>query len=155
MEANKFKDSIWAIEDKINSSDLVIALGRSAYEAMSCGRPVIIFDHRPYFQAIGDGYLLNDFNNYLKNNCSGRYSMKNFSEEELKSEFQNYKPKDSVLAREIAEKNFDIKIKVDEYLDFFQKNRSNKVIRFLKREIFYLFHHFGSACGKFLKNREQ
>ena len=44
---NKFKNPTWHVENVINNADLVIGIGRSAYEAMACGRPVIIFDHRP------------------------------------------------------------------------------------------------------------
>jgi len=56
---NKYKTPIWNIEDKINEVDLVVSLGRGAYEAMACGRNVLILDNRKYTNKgiIGDGLL--------------------------------------------------------------------------------------------------
>lgn len=44
----------WTLKvcDAINNSDLVVSLGRGAYEAMACERNVIVFDYRG-----GDGFV--------------------------------------------------------------------------------------------------
>ena len=39
---------VFNIEDKINEADLVVGIGRSLLDAMSCGRPVVSFDDRIY-----------------------------------------------------------------------------------------------------------
>jgi len=40
-----------------NAVDLVVGVGRTAIEAMACGRPVIVYDNRHYQGPMGDGYL--------------------------------------------------------------------------------------------------
>ena len=46
------------VENLINWSDIVFGVGRSCLDAMSCGRPVIAFDSRPYIHPChGLGYL--------------------------------------------------------------------------------------------------
>ena len=52
LQANKFTDNIYSIESLINQSDIVIGIGRSLYDAMACGRPVISYDSRSYSEAI-------------------------------------------------------------------------------------------------------
>jgi len=114
---NKHSNPEWNVEDKINKADLVIGLGRSAYEAMACGRPVIIYDNRSYFRQCGDGYIKNENIDYsLNNNCSGRASKKVFSEIDLINEIKKYNPKDGASMREIALNKFNIKKQAASYL---------------------------------------
>ena len=71
---NKFKEWKWEVDEIINSADLVISLGRGAYESMAAGRNVVIFDKRGYMKspAIGDGIVTKEnVSNFIKNNCSG------------------------------------------------------------------------------------
>lgn len=77
IKANKFKNPSWDIASLINEADIVVGLGRSAYEAMSCGRPVVIFDDRPYFDSVGDGYVKGIIDKSIQFNCSGRLLNKN------------------------------------------------------------------------------
>ena len=87
---NKFENQVWEIEKAINDADLVIGLGRSAYEAMACGRPVVIYDHRPYSKCYADGYLKKEcIEESLKMNCSGRRFKYELSSEELELEIFN------------------------------------------------------------------
>ena len=117
LELNKNNKSSWHVENFINKADLVFAIGRSAYEAMACGRPVIIYDERHYFEAAGDGYLtLENFDNFVLNNCSGRTLKLKFSYKDLINEIKKYKESDSILLRQKADKVLNIQNKVDDYL---------------------------------------
>jgi glycosyltransferase involved in cell wall biosynthesis len=117
---NKFEDSVWEMEEIINRVDLVIGLGRSAYEAMACGRPVIIFDNRPYFESVGDGYARELLGLSLQNNCSGRYSKKTFEKESLIREFKKYNYEDSTYFRNFALKEINIEYQVNKYLHYYK-----------------------------------
>lgn len=119
-EAYKYEAPIWDVEHLINQSDLVIGLGRSAYEAMSCGRPVIIFDKRDYFDEGADGYVRDNLGFSIRNNCSGRYLKKKFCERTLLEEFKKYNSEDSNYFRNFAEKELDIHKVLLSYLDYFE-----------------------------------
>ena len=91
IRLNKYQDKIWNIADEINKADLVVSLGRGCLEAMACGRPVVIFDKRRYMDQMGDGYLTSEnFGMFIKNNCSGRYSKKTMTVDNLVEEFKKY-----------------------------------------------------------------
>lgn len=58
---------IWNMCDIINDHDLIIGYGRSVYEAMACGRNIIVFGKNG-----GDGYIDEfNFNESFDRNCSG------------------------------------------------------------------------------------
>jgi glycosyltransferase involved in cell wall biosynthesis len=58
---------LWNVEDKINKADLVVAYGRSAYEAMACDRNVLV-----YGVSGGDGMMMKDYiDRSASRNCSG------------------------------------------------------------------------------------
>lgn len=137
---NKFRNPIWNVENLINDADIVIGLGRSVYEAMSCGRPIIVFDDRPYFDSMGDGYVKEFLEYSILNNCSGRYLKKRFDKELLKKELLKYKSGDSIFFRDYAIANLNIKIVVDNYLEFYSKNtfrsRLNKEIKIIRFKIY-------------------
>lgn len=65
---NTFADNRrFDVESVINTCDLVIGYGRSVYEAMACGRPVIVYGING-----GDGYITADnFQINYESNCSG------------------------------------------------------------------------------------
>ena len=116
---NKHENPKWNVEDLINKSDLVIGLGRSVYEAMSCGRPVIVFDNRNYFNHYGDGYIdKRNFEKSLKNNCSGRAFERKFSADELINEIKKYNVDDGAIMREIALQKLNIKNQTQLYLNY-------------------------------------
>lgn len=117
---NKFVNPIFDIEKLINENDLVISLGRGTYEAMSCGRNVFVLDKRPYIQgpAIGDGLVTDDnFSSFMLNNCSGRYSKKAFSDEDIKTELLKYNKEQGLRNREIALKELNIDLQIEKYLN--------------------------------------
>ena len=83
----------------MNSVDLVISLGRGAYEAMACGRPVVVADVRG-----GDGYLHPDFVwEWRKNNLSGRYNKHTVDADWLAGEILKYEPHHGEMLRSYIE----------------------------------------------------
>jgi glycosyltransferase involved in cell wall biosynthesis len=141
-QAYKYKDPVWNIENKINKSDLVVGLGRSAYEAMACGRPVVIYDNRKYFPSCGDGYVKEILGFSIKNNCSGRYLNKRYLKSDFIQEVLKYDPFDSEYLRKFTERELDVKKNILKYLNYaeFIKNRiktskRNRKIKFVKKII--------------------
>lgn len=117
---NKFREWKWEVDELINQSDLVISLGRGAYEAMASGRNVIIFDQRHYVNmpAIGDGIITKDnVYDYIKNNCSGRYSKTIFDAQLLANEIKKYNKQNGADLREYALNNLNIEKQVDKYFN--------------------------------------
>lgn len=127
--AYKYENPIWDIERMINQADLVVGLGRSAYEAMACGRPIIIYDNRRYFEPCGDGYIKENLGLSLKNNCSGRYSLIKFDRVQFVQELQKYNHLDGHFFRTFAEKELDIVKNLDKYLSYVENLKRNRKIR--------------------------
>lgn len=128
---------IWSIENEINSADLIIGIGRSAYEAMACGRPVIIFDSRSYSQSYADGYLTSEkLNSSILNNCSGRNLKLVLNKESLIQEINKYNSNDGLKLRSFAEEKLNIEISVDEYIRYASEINVNPIkrIRFKYRK---------------------
>lgn len=140
---NKFINPTFYIEDVINQHDIVVGLGRSIYDAMACGRACVIYDQRDYNGNLGDGYLSPDqFERFSLFNCSGRYSRKVFSKEELKKEFLKYNHQDGRLLREIADAKLDVTKLADSFLVLMKgkKVRSYLLKRWLRSKIYNRFH---------------
>jgi hypothetical protein len=108
---------IWNIEDLICESDLVVGIGRSLYDAMSCGRCVISWDNRSYNGNLGDGYLNNEnIRQSLVHNLSGRITGHQFDVDMMIHELEKYNSDDGIFMRRFAEENLDITRSVDTYL---------------------------------------
>lgn len=124
LTQNKFKTprtttNVWDIERLINEADLVVSLGRGAYEAMACGRNVLILDDRVYTGEgmIGDGFVdLGNVNQFLENNCSGRYSKIKFGKQAIINVLKRYNKSVGIDLRLFALENLNIKKQVDKYL---------------------------------------
>lgn len=117
---DKFENPIFNIEDDINEADLVISLGRGAYEAMACGRPVLVLDDRIYVRQgiIGDGIITPDnIENIMKFNCSGRFTNTVYSYQKILNEIKKYDHTIGDFLRDFAERELDIKKQVDKYLN--------------------------------------
>ena len=127
--AYKYDKPVFEIENKINEVDLVIGLGRSAYEAMACGRPVVVWDNRKYFSSVGDGYVKNILGFSVINNCSGRYLNKEYTKDDLKQEILKYNHLDSIFFREFAEKKLNITSVVHEYFDYYNSLNSSEFLK--------------------------
>lgn len=99
--------------DYINESDLVIGLGRTAYEAMACERNVIVYDYNG-----ADGFVTPEtLLDYRKNNCSGRYNKKSLSVEELKELLLQYDKDLGIKLRKYVLENNNILNTVSQYLN--------------------------------------
>ena len=120
--SNKFTDNVWSIEELINQSDLVIGLGRSAYDAMACGRAVLVYDYREYMgEFLGDGMLTPEtIGKSMYCNCSGRASRMKFDEQTFVEEMQKYSPELAAWSREYALQNLNIEQAVQRYLDVYR-----------------------------------
>lgn len=104
---NEQIDNLTAMKD----ADLVIGLGRTAYEAMSMNKNVIIFDYNGADGLATPASLLE----FRKNNCSGRrYGMK-LNAEQLREMFELYSPELN-LRDYIIENNDVVKI-AQQYLN--------------------------------------
>ena len=140
---NKFTDNVWDVEKYINDADLVVGIGRSAYDAMACGRCVISYDWRDYMgEGLGDGYLCAaNVENSVAYNCSGRGSKRTFTEDDFVKELQKYNPADGAFLRRFAEQNFNIVRSVDQYLSFAaQPDRFIRKFNFWRRRIAAIIH---------------
>ena len=116
---NKYINPIFDIETKIQEADLVVTLGRGAYESMACGRPVFILDNRGYSGQgmVGDGILTSEnIDKSLENNCSGRAFKKKFDVPTIIDEFNKYNQSLGDFSRDYALKNFNIDIQLEKYL---------------------------------------
>lgn len=105
----------WEIEEWINNADLVISMGRGIYEAMACGRNVVV---------AGYGNLVGfvdkkTYPEFLKTNCSGRGSQELITVDGLIREFKKYNIEQGKINRELTEKNHDVKKFVDKLLKFY------------------------------------
>jgi len=69
----------WNLKEHIDWADIVIAVGRGALEAMSCGKQVIIADYRKY-----NGKPLRDYGYNVSHNCSGRCDRADVTEQSLR-----------------------------------------------------------------------
>lgn len=117
---DKFENPIFNIEDEINEADLVITLGRGAYEAMACGRPVLVLDDRVYVRKgiIGDGMITPDnIGDIMNFNCSGRFTNTVYSFQKILNEIKKYDYTTGDFLRDFAERELDIKKQVDKYLN--------------------------------------
>ncbi|MDR2601335.1 MAG: hypothetical protein LBC53_02630 [Spirochaetaceae bacterium] len=121
IKMNKYIESMWELEKSINEADMVVGIGRSAYDGMACGRAVLSFDKRSYtkdFNGEGDGYLTeNNIELSLKNNCSGRCSGKKFNQEMFIGELKKYNKKDGIFLRNFALKELNINMNIQKYLE--------------------------------------
>lgn len=104
------------VENLINWSDIVFGVGRSCLDAMSCGRPVISFDSRPYIHPChGLGYLTPEILDSDTTNLTGPNTT--WTIDMLSKELDKYNPSDGIVNREWIIKNRNIKDTVDQLLN--------------------------------------
>jgi hypothetical protein len=89
---NKHHNPTFDIQKRIKDADIVVSLGRGCFEAMAMGKNVIIADQRSYMpRGVMDGIVTcENFLDFLENNCSGRYSDKIVSEDNIIQEIRKY-----------------------------------------------------------------
>lgn len=107
---------VFAVNDLINQNDLVIGVGRSLYDAMACGRPVISFDDRWYLTRMhGLGYVTPDMVRNNRDNMTGNGNY--ISEDQLTAEIDKYNSCDGLLNRQYIQDEMNISTKLSEYID--------------------------------------
>lgn len=127
IRMDKTKDKIWDVYKIIEKADLIIGLGRSAYDAMACGRPVIVYDERGYNGNLADGYLNHILFSSIKNNCSGRFYKKEYDVQDIVKELKKYEANDGLLLQNFSKEHLNIKISVDKYLEYYLSLNERKL----------------------------
>ena len=119
---NKLKNPVWDVERHINGCDLVISIGRGVYEALACGRPVVVLDHRHYGTLAGDGLVTQEnLLALMKTNCSGRCYGRRDVENMLREALDVYDAGASTVYRRLACEHFDIRRQVGKYLALWRR----------------------------------
>ena len=96
----------------INWADLVVGLGRSVYEAMSCGRNAVIYDYQG-----GDGFVTpENILEFRKKNCSGRTNRLRYTVDEFREVLGQYDPDQAGALRQYVLDNNNVETIVDQYL---------------------------------------
>lgn len=135
IQCNKFTDNVWSIEELINESDLVVGLGRSAYDAMACGRCVLVYDFREQYMGefLGEGMLTpQNIEKSMSCNCTGKASRLKYDEQSFVAEMQKYSPELAAWSREYALENLNIEKAVQRYLDIYKDIDYNRDFNALK-----------------------
>lgn len=94
----------------LGDADMVFAVGRSAYEAMSTGREVVFCDNRAYYEAegsLGDGLASECYYEARTNNCSGRWGRHQWSVNNFMEILDSYKQASALSNRQIIIDNHD------------------------------------------------
>lgn len=128
IRVNKYQDAVWDVEKVIDRADMVVSLGRGCYEAMACGRPVVIFDKGKRHPAQGDGYIFPDpdlFDKFARSNCNGRAMFLKFTVDELAAELKKYDREHGPLLREIALEKVNTEHQVEKILEYCQPIMEN------------------------------
>jgi glycosyltransferase involved in cell wall biosynthesis len=118
LRIDKYNKPVFGVQRSINVVDMVVTLGRGAYESMACGRPVIVFDKRKYQDSLADGYLdLKAYQQAINNNLSGRTKKLGLDSLGIFEEIKKYDYKDGERLRNLALKEHNIEIQVQKYLN--------------------------------------
>ena len=93
------------IEKLMRASDLVVATGRAVYEAMLCGRPVLVYNTGDR----GECFIQDEpsFARLVETNCSGRMLGNRFGTTEIEAELSRYNPSLGKSMRGWAKARFD------------------------------------------------
>ena len=90
------------VVDYINWADIVVGIGRTALEAMSCNKKIIVADKRPYSDFGMDGFLTKENIEHIKKfNFSGRCYKRKIAFLSLRRELRK-----ALMSREVWERNW-------------------------------------------------
>lgn len=110
-------NSIWEMEKILPGFDLVLGYGRSVYEAMSCGRNVIVFGVNG-----GDGFVTPaEFGPMFERNCSGwgTQKLRRGAEdlwERFSEELRRFDPEAGKANRKLAVEHLEVERHIDSFL---------------------------------------
>ncbi len=111
--------SQWDVENWINESDLVVTMGRGAYEAMACERSVLVAGYGALSGIIND----KNFKEYRKVNTSTRTAKENINVVGLVREFKKYDQKQGIKNREMILENNDVSKVINQYLNLYYNQK--------------------------------
>lgn len=107
----------YSTPELMNEVDLVVGLGRTAAEAMACGRAVLVLDSRDYSPALMDGIVdESTVSEFAKSNFSGRTRRIEPTEETVLEALAAFSPDDGAKNRAFAVKELEVSHQVDRYL---------------------------------------
>ncbi len=96
----------------LERADLVIGLGRTAYEAMAMGRNVIVYDYNG-----ADGFVdTNSIFAFRESNCSGRTSKLTWTSEQLREAIDLYDPSLGPALRDYIGRHNNVATIAEDYL---------------------------------------
>lgn len=121
------KKSKFEIVDDLNWADIVVAVGRSALEAMSCDKKLIIADKRNYANYGMDGFLKKEIvNKSSENNFTGRALRKKINFFSIRKEIKEALKSNENWEREYIIENHNISIISESYLSLAKKIINSK-----------------------------
>jgi glycosyltransferase involved in cell wall biosynthesis len=116
------------VEDQIWQADVVISLGRGCYEAMACGRGVLVFDNRWYMrpcQFPGDGFVTaENWEQLAKFNFSGRATKEIYTAKRLAQELEKFNTAMGAVNLRLANENYNVEYQVDKYLELIGEQKT-------------------------------
>ncbi|MBU4555276.1 MAG: glycosyltransferase [Actinobacteria bacterium] len=105
------------VAEKMNWADIVVGLGRTAFEAMACGRAVLVMDMRGYMAPAMDGMVTRDnVDDLLRCNLSGRRLRIPPTPQSVAMALGGYKPSMGAFNRRFAEKHLNVTHAAERYL---------------------------------------
>lgn len=105
-----FGNKVWEPVKELDEADIVISLGRGAYEGLMMDKQVLVYDQ------IGDGWLNpRTWPTFVDRNCSGRTNRYEWTERAFEKLLQEYQPSNGEN-RNLAFKEHNASDKCDDYL---------------------------------------
>jgi len=121
------KKAKFEIVDDLNWADIVVGVGRSALEAMSCGRKIIIADKRNYADYGMDGFLTKENVKISSdNNFTGRSLKKSINFFSLREEIKEALKDEEKWERDYILKDHNISIIASRYILLAEKILKSK-----------------------------
>lgn len=107
----------WHMAAVIRRNDIVVGCGRSAYEGLACGKQVLVFDARNHRQPKADGWMTEaNADDLFARNCACRTKDLDWGVTEV-TEALLHAPVTRNWQRNFAERNCNVRNKVDQYLE--------------------------------------
>ncbi len=126
---------VWNVEQYINNSDLIIALGRGVVEAMSSGRVALVYDYNG-----GDGMITQkSYYEIRKNNFSGRRYNFKYTDTALINEIKKYNPSMGKMNKQLARKYHCVDKNVKKLIGIYKNVIKNSSVQFETKIIFKIF----------------
>lgn len=105
------------VEEYMDAADLVVGLGRSAYEGMAAGRAVLVYDSREYSAHATDGLVTSEnVEELLRCNLSGRASAAEMTPELMDAYFDAYDAAMGAFNRAFALEHLNARLQAERYL---------------------------------------